>query len=190
MATDLPHQRETRTLQFARFIVRNRFPVSLVLIAVSIFFFIPIVGLVLTAAGVNLHPQFPIVRVDTNARDLFPDHPYIHAQDKFSKVFGSGSLVALAVVVERRQRSSRRRPSRRSARSPSELDGIGFDSQTEARDELRDMLEEENYAAEERRRGAAATPSSRSATRLDRAYPTLPGQPRPDRLRRALAAPG
>ena len=100
MAADDHQPRETRTLQFARFIVRNRFPVSLLLIAISIFFFIPILGLILTASGVNLPPNFPVVRVDTNARDLFPDHPYIHAQDKFSKVFGSSSLVAIAVVVE------------------------------------------------------------------------------------------
>ena len=102
MADKIPqhHVRETKTLQFARFIVRNRFPVSLILIAISIFFFIPILGLILTASGMNLPPNFPVVRVDTNARDLFPDHPYIHAQDKFSRRFGSSSLVAAAVTVK------------------------------------------------------------------------------------------
>ena len=97
---DLPtHEpRETKTLQFARFIVRNRFPVALALIAVSLFFFYPIFNLAMTAAGIPL--PGPTVRIDTNARDLFPDHPYIHAQDKFAKRFGSSSLVAIAVTVK------------------------------------------------------------------------------------------
>ena len=41
-----------------------------------------------------------MVRVDASERALYPDHPFIHAQDKFSKTFGSSSLVAIALVVE------------------------------------------------------------------------------------------
>jgi predicted RND superfamily exporter protein len=143
------HQpRETRTLQFARFITRNRFPVALFLIVSTTFFALPIISTILLAAGTELPSWAPKVRINTSARALFPDHPYIHAQDKFSRIFGSSSLVAVAVVVkdgtifspERIQ--TLREITRR-------LDGIGFDSQTEAREELRDQLEELNYAAEE-----------------------------------------
>jgi predicted RND superfamily exporter protein len=143
------HQpRETRTLQFARFITRNRFPVAIFLILSTSFFALPIVNTALLAAGIELPNWAPHVRINTSARALFPDHPYIHAQDKFSRIFGSSSLVAIAVVVkdgtiftpERIQKI--REITRR-------LDGIGFDSHTDERDELRDQLEELNYTAEE-----------------------------------------
>ena len=37
-------------------------------------------------------------RVDANIRKTYPEHPYIHAQDKFAGKFGTASFVALAVV--------------------------------------------------------------------------------------------
>ena len=136
-----PHEiRETKTLQFARFIVRNRFPVACFLILSTLFFFYPIFNAAMHAVGAPL--PGPIVRIDTRARDLFPDHPYIHAQDKFSKVFGGASLVAIAVTVKDGNifnpvtLAKIREVTRR-------LDGIGFDSQTEARDAMRDELEED-----------------------------------------------
>ena len=55
--------RETKTLQFARFIVRNRFPVSVMLILTSLFFFYPILNMIMTTLGTPL--PGPIVRVDT-----------------------------------------------------------------------------------------------------------------------------
>jgi predicted RND superfamily exporter protein len=167
------HQpRETKTLQFARFITRNRFPVALFLIFSTAFFALPIANTALQAAGVEVPAWAPYVRIDTNARSLFPDHPYIHAQDKFSRIFGSSSLVAIAVVVnegtiftpERIQKI--REITRR-------LDGIGYDSQTDVRDELRDQLEELNYAAEER---GEEPPYEVQDIRdiLDRRYPPYP----------------
>jgi predicted RND superfamily exporter protein len=162
--------RETRTLQFARFITRNRFPVALFLIFSTLFFAYPIFATVAGALGVNL--PGPEVRIDTNARSLFPDHPYIHAQDKFSHIFGSSSLVAIAVVVkegniftpeilEKIREITRR------------LDGIGYDSQTEEREALRDKLEEENYAAEEA--GGEPVHSVREIREiLDRRVPPYP----------------
>ena len=101
------------------------------------------------------------MRIDTNARDFFPDHPYIHAADKFARVFGSSSLVAIGVVVtdgtiftpERIQKI--RDITRR-------LDGVGFDSQTEARDALRDELEQKE-----------AEPAAIRAE-LDRKFPPYP----------------
>src|SRR5574342_1217026 len=93
-----PHRRETKTLKFARFITRNRPYVAFLLIASTLFWFYPIFNTIMTGLGRQL--PGPIVRIDTSARALFPDHPYIHAQDKFSKTFGSSSLVAIAVVME------------------------------------------------------------------------------------------
>jgi predicted RND superfamily exporter protein len=146
--------------RFARFITRNRFPVAMFLIFSSLFFLYPIVNMVATFVGSPL--PGPTVRIDTNARDLFPDHPYIHAQDKFAKTFGSSSLVAVAVTVDEGNifRPDIIRAVREITR---ELDGIGFDSQTDARDEMRDELEEdESLSVEEVRK------------RLDRAFPPYP----------------
>ena len=56
--------RETRTLQFARFVVRNRAQVALFLIGTSLFFFYPIFNCGMSAAGVPL--PGPTVRIDTN----------------------------------------------------------------------------------------------------------------------------
>ena len=135
-----PHEtRETNTLLFARFIVRNRFPVACFLIVSTLFFFYPIFNAAMNAAGFRL--PGPIVKIDARARDLFPDHPYIHAQDKFSKMFGGASLVAIAVTVNEGNifnpttLAKIREVTRR-------LDGIGFDSQTDAREAMRDELEE------------------------------------------------
>jgi predicted RND superfamily exporter protein len=151
--------RETSTLRFARFIVRNRGPVGLLLIFTSLFFFYPIFNTVLNAFGSPL--PGPIVRVDTKARDLFPDHPYIHAQDKFAKRFGSSSLVAVAVVVEdgnifnpETMKVIREVTNR--------LDGIGFESHTDERDAMRDELEEQGIELKEVRE------------RLDRLFPPYP----------------
>ena len=162
--------RETRTLQFARFITRNRFPVALLLIVSTLFFFYPIFNTILAALGAEL--PGPKVRIDTNARSLFPDHPYIHAMDKFSNVFGSSSLVAIAVVVEdgtiftpetiQKIREITRR-----------LDGIGYDSHTEEREALRDELEEKNYASEDAGGGEIySVPEIREI--LDRRFPPYP----------------
>lgn len=162
--------RETKTLQFARFITRNRFWVALFLLFSTLFFAYPIFNTMMHAVGVPL--PGPQVRIDTNARALFPDHPYIHAQDKFAKVFGSASLVAIAVTVKdgtiftpetlgKLKEITRR------------LDGIGFNSHLEERDALRDELEEENYAAEEDGQKPPHSPKE-IRDKLDRAYPPYP----------------
>jgi len=159
-ASPPPQVRQSRTQRFARLVTRNRFPVAMFLIFSSLFFFYPILNMVLGAMGRPL--PGPTVRIDTNARSLFPDHPYIHAQDKFAKTFGSSSLVAVAVTVDEGHIF---RPDVIGAirEITRELDGIGFDSQTDARDELRDQLEEdETLSLEEVRQ------------RLDRAFPPYP----------------
>ncbi len=152
--------RETASLRFARFVVRNRFPVALLLIGISLFFFYPILNLGTSALGLPL--PGPVVRIDTNARDLFPDHPYIHALDKFSKLFGGSSLVAAAVVVEEgtiftpEALAVVREVTRR-------IDGVGFDSHSEERDALRETLEAD----------ASMTPERVRET-LDRTFPPYP----------------
>jgi hypothetical protein len=86
--TATPHHqvRQTTTLRFAHWVVKRRFPVLMALIATTLFFFYPIFN---TIVGGRL--PGPVVRVDTNARDQWPDHPFIHAQDKFAAKFGSAT---------------------------------------------------------------------------------------------------
>jgi predicted RND superfamily exporter protein len=162
--------RETRTLQFARFITRNRFPVAMLLIFSTLFFFYPIFNTILAALGADI--PGPKVRIDTKARSLFPDHPYIHAMDKFSNDFGSSSLVAIAVVVDEgtiftpETMSKIREITRR-------LDGIGYDSHTEEREALRDQLEEQNYDAEDAGGGEVYSVQDIRDI-LDRKFPPYP----------------
>jgi hypothetical protein len=157
---EIREPRQSGTLTFARWVVRNRFPVALFLIATSLFFLYPIVNTVATAVGNQL--PGPLVRIDTSPRDLFPDHPYIHAQDKFGKTFGGSQLVALAVTVEDgtiftpERIALIREVTRR-------LDGVGFESHTDEREELRDELEEAEDKTVQEIRDA-----------LDRAYPPYP----------------
>jgi predicted RND superfamily exporter protein len=156
----LTHARPTRTLRFARFVVRHRFWFALALVATTLFFFYPILNAILRAYGVEALPG-PVVRVDTSARAQWPDHPFIHAQDKFAKKFGTSSLVAMGVVVRdgniftpdtlKRLHEITRR-----------LDGVGYDSQNDAREELRGRLEERGLS------------DSEILKELDRRYPPYP----------------
>ena len=116
-ALDVTHaRRDEDPPQFARWIVRNRFwRRAGLLILTTLFFFYPILNAITTALGLPL--PGPIVRVDTNARDLCPDHPFIHAQDKFAAKFGSSSLVAIGVVVQDGTIFTPETHRRRSARS-------------------------------------------------------------------------
>ncbi len=137
------HVRQTRTLQFARWVVRNRFPIAIWLIVTTLFFLYPIVNAVLDGLGAKL--PGPVVRVDTSARAQWPEHPFIHAQDKFARQFGTSSLVALGVVVRdgniftpdtlQKLHDITRR-----------LDGVGYDSRNEEREELRGKLEEQGLS--------------------------------------------
>jgi len=153
------HARQTRTLVFARWVVRNRFPIVIFLICTTLFFLYPIVNAVL--AGFDMKLPGPVVRVDTSARAQWPEHPFIHAQDKFAKKFGTSSLVAMGVVVKegniftpdtlKRLHEITRR-----------LDGVGYDSHNEDREALRDKLSEEGVSDAE------------VLKELDRRYPPYP----------------
>jgi len=152
--------RAPRTQQFARFVTRNRFPIAVLLIAMSLFFLVPIVNTIAIAFG---HPlPGPALRIDTRARDLFPDHPYIRAQDEFASVFGGSSIVVIAVTVEDGTIFT---PETLGAidEITRELDGSGFDGHVEARDEMRRGLEAD-----------AAYSAAEIRSALDRAYPRYP----------------
>lgn len=159
--SDIPHHqpRETRTLQFARFVVRNRAYIATLLILLTLFFLYPTVNAVLQGFGMKL--PGPITRVDTSARAQWPDHPFIHAQDKFAKQFGTSSLIAIGVVVkdgtiftpETLQKIDR---------ITKRLDGVGYDSKTEERRALRERLEERGVSIE------------KITKELDRLYPPYP----------------
>ncbi|HEX2486849.1 MAG TPA: hypothetical protein VHQ66_16195, partial [Myxococcota bacterium] len=155
------HVRETRTLQFARWIVKHRAGVATFLVLTTLFFFYPIFNLVMHTIGRPL--PGPVVRVDTRERDLWPDHPFIHAQDKFTAKFGSSSLVAIGVIVkegtiftpetiEKIDRITKR------------LDGEGYESQSDARDELRAKIEENDPDIK----------PDELMRQLDRAFPPYP----------------
>ncbi len=134
------HQiRETATLRFARWTVRNRFFVALGLILATLFFLYPTVNAVSSNFGYEL--KGPMVRVDASARAQWPDHPFIHAQDKFAKTFGSASLVAVAVVVKEGTIFTPETLQKLS-RITHRLDGEGYDSRTDERDAYRDEIEE------------------------------------------------
>jgi len=153
------HARDTKSVQFARLVVRHRAPIAVALILLTLFFFYPTVNAVSTGLGYPL--PGPIVRVDTEARALWPDHPFIHAQDRFAKEFGSSSLVAIAVIVRDGTIFTPERLQKIDAITKA-LDGIGYDSQTDARQALREQLEDQGLEHAE------------VSQRLDRAYPPYP----------------
>jgi len=170
--TDEHHVRDTFSLRLARFIVKYRFPVLLTLIAITTFFAYPIFNTVLTAVGRPL--PGPVVRVDTNARDQWPDHPFIHAQDKFAAKFGSATSVAIGLVVkegtiftpETLQKIDRITKSIDGVEASKDLPA--YDSQTEARDEYRSKIEEAAEAAGEQ------LTAFQIIKRLDRKFPPYP----------------
>ncbi|MAE94177.1 MAG: hypothetical protein CL910_05900 [Deltaproteobacteria bacterium] len=140
MAEGNEHQiRETATLQFARWVVRHRFWVAMFLVIATLFFLYPTVNAVSSGFGYEL--PGPIVRVDASARAQWPDHPFIHAQDKFSKDFGSSSIIAIAVVVKEGTIFTPE-TLKKLQRITHRLDGEGYDSRTDERQDERDRIEE------------------------------------------------
>lgn len=153
------HVRETKTLRFARFIVGHRNWVSLFLILATLFFAYPTLNAILTALGSPL--PGPEVRIDASERALWPDHPFIHAQDKFSDIFGGSSLVAVAVMVDEGTIFT---PETIATvdEITGRLDGEGYDSQTEERSARREELSQQGLDPFEIMR------------RLDREFPPYP----------------
>jgi len=152
--------RKSGTLIFAEAVVRHKFPILLALIVSTTFFFLPILNAALIQFDYGWK-DLPAVNVDTKARDQWPDHPFIRAQDKFANKFGGSASVAIAVVVEEGTIFTPEVLGKIN-RITQRLDGRGFNSFGDERDEMRDELEE-------------AGVSAKKTTRLlDAAYPPYP----------------
>ena len=158
MADNSP--RKSGTLIFAEWVVRWKFPILVALIVSTAFFFFPILNAILITFDKGWK-DLPAVNVDTKARDQWPDHPFIRAQDKFANKFGGSSEVAIAVVVEEGTIFTPEILAKIN-RITQRLDGRGFNSHSDERDDLRDELEE------------AGTPPRRIQRILDQTYPPYP----------------
>jgi predicted RND superfamily exporter protein len=146
----LPHGNDTATIRMARWIMRHRVAVAALLALSTGFFFWPILNTITTAFG--LHLPGPVVRIDTNARDQWPQHPFINAQDKFAAKFGSATSVAIGLVVKEGTIFTPETLAKID-RITKSIDGVeageqlpSYDSQTDARDEYRSVIEEEAEA--------------------------------------------
>ena len=139
-------QRVSATLKFARFVVRRRFPIATFLVLSTSFFFYPIFNAAMTAFEMPL--PGPTVRIDTEARAQWPDHPFIRAQDKFAGRFGGSSTVAMALVVKEGTIFNAKTLGK-IAEMTKRLDGVGYDSQTDAREEVREQLEDQELPPRE-----------------------------------------
>ncbi|MAJ60574.1 MAG: hypothetical protein CL936_10675 [Deltaproteobacteria bacterium] len=155
-----PQQQKSATLRFAEWIVRWRFPILVMLILSTLFFFFPILNAALIQFDKGW-PELPAINVDTRARDQWPDHPFISAQDKFANKFGGSASVAIAVVVEEGTIFTPEIIAKIN-RLTQRLDGRGYDSKSDERDELREQLEEQELSAAEIQKA------------LDRTYPPYP----------------
>ncbi|MFP8880546.1 MAG: hypothetical protein VCE43_14475, partial [Myxococcota bacterium] len=148
------------TTRLAEFVVRHARAVTVALALVTLFFLYPLVNTASSVLGYAL--PGPRVRIDSNAREMFPVHKFIHAQDKFEGFFGNASPVALAIVV---QDGTIFEPETlaKLKRVTNAMDGWGFDSHTEERSALRAELED-----------AGIEDIGEIRKRLDRAYPPYP----------------
>ena len=88
----------TWTLRFARGVVQRRRSIAGLLVVVTLFFAYPSLNAVSTALGQPLPGG--VLSIGSDARDLVPDHPFIHAQNKFAGSFGNSALVAIAMVSQ------------------------------------------------------------------------------------------
>ncbi|HEM45696.1 MAG TPA: hypothetical protein ENO23_01495, partial [Alphaproteobacteria bacterium] len=151
---------KSATLRFAEWVVRWKLPILVALIVSTAFFFFPILNAGLLYFGKGWK-DLPAVEIDTRARDQWPDHPFIAAQDKFANKFGGSSEVAIAVIVEEGTIFTPEILAKIN-RITQRLDGRGYNSHIDERDELRDQLEEEGVPPEKIQRI------------LDRTYPPYP----------------
>lgn len=90
---------EAISMRFARFIMRFRFATLMTLLSIGFFFSIPLInGIVLLSTGETIPGIDTVFSLQPNVRDTMPEHPFIHAQDKFTGRFGTASYVSIAVV--------------------------------------------------------------------------------------------
>ncbi len=87
------------SMRFARLIMRYRFATLMALLSMGLFFFTPLVnGVYKLSTGETLPGIDTIFELGTSSRDQYPEHPFIHASDKFTGRFGTASVVAMAVA--------------------------------------------------------------------------------------------
>jgi len=149
-----------KTLRFARFVVRRRLPIAGLLILATLALAWPSANALFTALGRPL--PGPALRIGANARDLFPDHPFVRVQDKFANAFGNSSIVAIAVVVEEGTIFTPE-TLEKIKRVTQSLDGHDFETRADERQALTEELEA----------GGAHSPAEIRAE-LDRLYPPYP----------------
>ncbi len=94
------------SMKFARLIMRYRFATLMMKLTITMFFSLPLINAILynatfdpaTGEGKHLPGLETRFKIDSSLRDTYPEHPFIHAQDKFTGRFGTASQVAVAVV--------------------------------------------------------------------------------------------
>ncbi len=148
------------TLIFAEAVVRYKFPIVVALILSTAFFFFPILNAGLIAFDLGWK-NLPAVNIDTNARDQWPDHPFIRAQDKFANKFGGSNSVAIAVIAKEGTIFTPEILGKIN-RITHRLDGRGYNSHTNEREILREQLED------------AGESPKKVQKLLDSAYPPYP----------------
>ena len=94
-------------MRFGRFIMKYRFATLMTLLSIARVLRVPARerGLLQLTASQSETGEGKLLlgvkarfRVDANVRKTYPEHPYIHAQDKFAGKFGSASFIAIAVI--------------------------------------------------------------------------------------------
>jgi len=152
--------KERATHRFGNFVVRQRVPIAALLVLSTLFFLYPTANGISTALG---HPwPGPVVRIGSDARAQLPDHPFIHAQNKFAGEFGNSTLVAIALVVEEGTIWTPETLAKIDAVTKS-LDGWDYDARSDERKYARSELEQAGGRTREEIRAE-----------LDRRFPPYP----------------
>ena len=87
------------SMRFARLIMRYRFATLMTLLSIGVFFATPLVnGILSLTTGKTIPGVDTVFSLGTRLRDTYPEHPFIHASDKFTGRFGTPSYVSMAVV--------------------------------------------------------------------------------------------
>jgi uncharacterized protein len=132
--------KERATTRFGHFVVRQRGPIALLLVLSTGFFLYPTVNAISTALG---HPlPGPQVRVGSDARAQLPDHPFIHAQSKFTGEFGNSTPVAILFTVDEGTIYTPENL-QKIAEITKSLDGWDYDPRTDERKAERERLQKQ-----------------------------------------------
>ncbi|HXZ84886.1 MAG TPA: MMPL family transporter [Myxococcota bacterium] len=152
--------KERATTRFGHFVVRQRGPIALLLLLSTAFFLYPTVNAISSALG---HPlPGPQVRVGSDARAQLPDHPFIHAQAKFTGEFGNSTPVVILYTVDEGTIYTPEDLQKIDAITKS-LDGWDYDARLDERKAERERLQK-----------AGGKTRQEIAALLDREFPPYP----------------